>query len=138
MRRCWRSIPAGSTRPPPTVPTGGCAPPPGSALPIINPDVKPVFFHPDYPSGSQPIDYAVAGTPPCFLGAPRTDALVDPARNTGQMADKLRRAGVAAEGHWYDDVGHMTLIGAFAGPLTWKASIRDDVIAFIHRQARRL
>jgi len=79
----------------------------------------------------------VAGTPPCFLGAPRTDALVDPARNTGQMADKLRRAGVAAEVHWYDNVGHMTLVGAFAGPLTWKASVRDDLVAFIHRQARR-
>lgn len=94
-----------------------------------------MFFHPDYPSGSQPIDYARTDTPPCFLGAAETDDLVNPARNTLQLASKLRAVGVPVDLHDYEGVGHMTLIGAFSGPLAWKASVRQDVVAFIHRQS---
>ncbi len=122
--------PAGRLRPAAWIGLAG----PYDFLPTGNPDVKPVFFHPAYPSGSQPIDYAAAGTPPCFLAAPRDDELVDPDRNTGQLAAKLRRAGVPVQERRYDSVGHMTLIGAFAGPLTWKAPVREDVVAFIRAQ----
>src|SRR6185436_18003885 len=38
-------------------------------LPIKNPEAQPVFFHPEYPAGSQPIAYARRDAPPTFLGA---------------------------------------------------------------------
>jgi acetyl esterase/lipase len=102
-------------------------------LPVGNPDVKPVFFHPAYPPGTQPIDYARAGSPPCLLAAADDDDLVDPGRNTRQLAAKLRAAGIDVEEHHYDGVGHMTLLGAFAGPLRWQAPVYEDVVRFIGR-----
>jgi acetyl esterase/lipase len=102
-------------------------------LPIGNPDVKPVFFHPDYPAGTQPVDYATARSPPCFLAAADDDAVVDPDRNTGQLAAKLRSSGVEVEEHRYDGVSHTTLVGPFAGPLRWKAPVYEDVVSFIGR-----
>ena len=102
-------------------------------LPTGNPDVKPVFFHPNYPLGTQPVDYAAAGCPPCFLAAADDDAVVDPDRNTGQLAAKLRNSGVEVEEHRYDGVGHTTLVGALAGPLRWKAPVYEDVVSFIER-----
>jgi len=102
-------------------------------LPIGNPDARPVFFHPDYPPGTQPIDYAGVGSPPSFLAAADDDSLVDPDRNTGQLAAKLRANGVEVEEHRYAGVGHTSLIGAFAGPLRWKAPILQDMVSFIER-----
>ncbi|RYF80384.1 MAG: alpha/beta hydrolase, partial [Comamonadaceae bacterium] len=42
---------------------------PYDLFPTENPDVQPVFFHPNYPPGSQPIAYAPADAPPTFVGA---------------------------------------------------------------------
>ena len=100
-------------------------------FPIKNPDAKPVFNHPNYPAGSQPIDYTSHGSPPAFLGAATTDDLVNPQRNTQQMADKLRAVGVAVEQKTYSRVNHVTLIGAFSWPLKWLAPVADDVAAFV-------
>ncbi len=100
-------------------------------LPIVNPDAQPVFYHPDYPPGSQPIDYASKASPRAFLAAPVTDSLVNPVRNTQQMADKLQAAGVSVTFRLYAEVNHVTLAGAIARPLRWLAPVRDDVIAFV-------
>jgi acetyl esterase/lipase len=100
-------------------------------LPIENPDAKPVFFHPDYPPGSQPIDYAGKASPRAFLAAPLTDSIVNPERNTKQMAAKLSAAGVSATLKVYAGVDHVTIAGAIGGPLRWMAPVRDDVIAFV-------
>jgi acetyl esterase/lipase len=100
-------------------------------LPIVNPDVKPVFNHPDYPSGSQPIDFAKAGAPRTFLGAARKDALVDPQRNSVGLARRLEAAGVPVTLKLYDRVNHVTIAGAFAAPLRWLAPVLDDVVAFV-------
>ena len=70
-------------------------------LPIINPEVRPVFNYPDSPADSQPMLHASNGAPRTFLGAARTDSLVDPQRNTQQMADKLRTAGVLVTLRYY-------------------------------------
>lgn len=99
--------------------------------PIVNPDAKPVFFHPDYPPHSQPIAFPSPQAPPSFLGAAQDDALVNPQRNTQQMAQRLRAARVPVAEHLYPHAGHATLIGAFAWPLRWLAPVLDDVTAFI-------
>lgn len=99
--------------------------------PITNPDAKPVFFHPNYPPNSQPIDFTSADAPPSFLAAAVDDTLVNPKRNTQQMAEKLKAAGVPVTLKLYPHASHTTLIGAFAWPLRWIAPVVKDVQAFI-------
>lgn len=100
-------------------------------LPITNADAQPVFFHPDYPKDSQPVAFAGKTSPRSFLGAATTDTLVNPERNTRQLADKLAAAGVGVTQRFYDKVDHITLIGAFAWPLRPMAPVLDDVAAFV-------
>ena len=100
-------------------------------LPVENPDAQPVFFHPNTPPESQPILYATASAPRTFLGAAPEDELVNPERNTRQMAAKLQAAGVPVTVQFYPRTSHMTLIGAFAAPLRFLAPVLDDVVEFV-------
>ncbi len=100
-------------------------------LPIENPDVKPVFFHPNSPPDSQPILYAGTGSPRSFLAAPGNDKLVNPERNSRQLAEKLTAAGVAVTFKQYSNVNHVTIVGAMGRPLRWMAPVLEDVVAFI-------
>lgn len=101
-------------------------------LPIVNPDAKPVFFHPNYPPGTQVFEHVSAAAPKTFLGAARTDDLVDPQRNTVGLAAHLNAVGRPVTPHLYGRVNHMTLAAAFAAPLRWLAPVLDDVVAFIN------
>ena len=105
-------------------------------LPIGNPDVMPVFFHPDSPPDSQPILYAGPGSPRSFLAAPQSDDLVDPERNTHQLAAKLAANGVQVTYKSYPRVGHVTLIGAMGRPLRWLAPVLDDIDEFIRSDGK--
>ena len=100
-------------------------------LPARNPDVQPVFFHPNYPPHSQPIDFIRADAPRTFLAAPAKDTVVNPERSTQQLAEKLAAAGALVELRSYERARHVTLIGAFAWPLRFIAPVLDDVVAFI-------
>jgi acetyl esterase/lipase len=106
-------------------------------LPIINPEVRPVFNHPNYPEGSQPIDYVAPGAPRSFVAAASTDKLVNPQRNTRQLAAKLAAAGVEVRLELYERVNHVTLASAFARPLRWLAPVLDDVASFVHTGSKR-
>lgn len=101
-------------------------------LPIVNPDAKPVFFHPNYPSGTQPIEYARRDAPRAFLAAPIDDKLVNPQRSTMGLAKRLQDAGATVTVKMYDRVNHMTLAGAFARPLRWLAPVLDDVASYVN------
>ena len=105
---------------------------PYNFLPSRNPDVQPVFHHPDYPKAAQPVEHTAGSSPPAFLGAARNDKLVDPQRSTVGLARKLEAAGTPVTLHLYDHVSHTTLIGAFAAPLRFLSPVLDDVSAFIH------
>ena len=100
-------------------------------LPMTNRDAQPVFFHPDYPPDTQPIEFASAAAPRSFLAAGRTDALVKPERNTAALAARLPAAGVPVSLHRYGRASHVTLIGAFGLPLRWLAPVLDDVAGFV-------
>lgn len=100
-------------------------------LPILNPRVRPVFLHPDYPPGSQPIDKVTPASPPAFIAAAAADGLVNPQRNAQQMARRLREAGVPVTERLYERANHLTLIGAMSRPLRWVAPVLDDVTAFV-------
>lgn len=106
-------------------------------LPMTNVDAQPVFFHPNYPPGTQPLEHASAAAPRTFLGAAINDKLVNPQRNTVGLASKLQAANVPVTLKLYERVNHVTLAGAFAGPLRWLAPVRDDVVAFIEATPAR-
>lgn len=102
-------------------------------LPIVNPDVKPVFHHPDYPPNTQAMDFALPGSPPSFVGAAERDSLVNLQRNSAQMAARLTAVDVPVVYKVYPRANHVTLAGAFARPLRWIAPVLDDVVAFIEQ-----
>lgn len=100
-------------------------------LPMTNPDAQPVFFHPNYPPNTQPIEFANTGAPRTFLGAAEKDSLIDPQRNTVAMAARLTGAGVPVTLNLYPGVSHITLVASLARPLRFLAPTLDDVMAFI-------
>jgi acetyl esterase/lipase len=102
-------------------------------LPVENPDVRPVFFHPNTPPDSQPLVHAARGAPPALLIAARRDNVVNPVRNTGGLAARLRGLDVPVQEIYFDNVDHVTLMATLSGPLQWLAPTLDTVEEFIHK-----
>ncbi|MYM26201.1 alpha/beta hydrolase fold domain-containing protein [Duganella sp. FT135W] len=100
-------------------------------LPIQNPTTKPVFHFPATPADSQPVHHVSAAAPPALLIAARQDKLVDPVRNTGQLAILLRAQQVPVQERYYDAVRHTTLVASIAAPLRWLAPTLDDVADYV-------
>jgi len=100
-------------------------------LPIENPQVRPVFFWPDSPPQSQPINHVRHGEPPALLIAATKDNLVNPARNTAGLARKLREAGVPVQDLYYSRLNHVTLVASLSRPLRRLAPVLDQVVAFV-------
>jgi len=88
-------------------------------LPIENPQARVAFDWPATPADSQPYAHAGSGAPRTLLMAAGDDRTVDPRRNTARLAQRLRAAGVDVRTESFDDLGHVTLIGAMARPLRW-------------------
>ena len=104
-------------------------------LPIRNPEVRPVFFYPDSPSDSQPINHVSRGAPPALLIASSEDSLVNPQRNTGGLASKLRAAGVPVQEFYFSRTGHATLVAALSRPLRGLAPVLERVSGFVESTA---
>ena len=100
-------------------------------LPIENPAVRPVFFWPDSPPQSQPINHVSRDAPPALLIAASEDELVNPTRNTGGLAHKLRAAGVPVQDFYYSRPNHITLVATLSRPLRGLAPVLDQVVDFI-------
>jgi acetyl esterase/lipase len=103
-------------------------------LPIEEEDVKPVFYFPNSPADSQPINHVSAASPPALLMASADDTVVNPTRNTAGMANRLRGQGVSVRELYFSRTNHGTLVGAFARPLRSLAPVLREVAAFIHAQ----
>jgi acetyl esterase/lipase len=101
-------------------------------LPIDDPEIQRAFLFPDTPSDSQPINHINAGSPPALLMASSKDAEVDPKRNTGGLALKLRAAGLTVRELYFSRTSHGSLIGAFARPLRGLAPVIDEVVMFVN------
>jgi acetyl esterase/lipase len=101
-------------------------------LPVKNPQVRPVFFWPDSPPRSQPINHVSRGAPPALLIAASEDELVNPARNTGGLARKLREAGVPVQDLYFSRTSHATLVATLSRPLRGLAPVLDVVTAFVN------
>ena len=101
-------------------------------LPIENPQAQVAFGWPVTAPDSQPMAHASAASPPALLIAVSADKLVNPVRNTQQLATRLRAAGVQVQTREFDNLGHMTLIGAVAGPLEWIGGpVLPPLLAFL-------
>jgi acetyl esterase/lipase len=107
-------------------------------IPINDKNVRPVFFYPDTPPASQPINHVTAAAPPALLIASHTDKLVDPVRNTGGLANRLRSVGVAVDEVYFDNTSHASLIGAIAWPLRGIAPVLDTVVKFVKSDGGRI
>lgn len=104
-------------------------------LPIQNRTTRPVFDYPDTPPESQPVRHVDAKAPPALLIAARSDDLVDPARNTGGLAARLRAAGVPVREQYYGGVNHYTLVASLSSSLHGLAPTLDAVQAFVDETA---
>ncbi|RON44021.1 alpha/beta hydrolase [Pseudomonas frederiksbergensis] len=100
-------------------------------LPIQNPEVRPVFFWPDSPPQSQPINHVSHGAPPALLIASRDDDVVNPTRNTAGLANKLRAVGVLVQDRYYSRTGHATLVATLSRPMRGLAPVLDEVTSFV-------
>lgn len=101
-------------------------------LPIKNPEVRLVFFWPDSPPQSQPINHVSRGAPPALLMASKDDDLVNPTRNTGGLASKLRAAGVPVQDLYYARTSHATLVATLSRPMRGLAPVLDEVTSFVN------
>jgi len=106
-------------------------------IPIKNEATRPVFFYPVTPPESQPINHVSAGAPPALLIASKKDDLVDPVRNTGGLAVKLRAVGVGVTEIYFDKTSHQTLIAAISWPLRGLAPVLDTVDRFVSSDGGR-
>jgi acetyl esterase/lipase len=103
-------------------------------LPVDNPNVKPIFFHPDSPPESQPVFHVRQGLPPALLIAAKEDEVVNPIQNTGSLADKLRNNNVPVKEVYFETVGHATLVATLSAPLRNLAPTLDLIEEFVRSQ----
>ena len=106
-------------------------------VPIANKDTQPVFFHPNTPPDSQPVNQVTSRAPPTLLIASNKDKLVNPPRNTGGLAKRLREAGVSVSEIYFDKTSHTTLIAAMSRPLRGLAPVLDAVERFVFEAPRK-
>jgi acetyl esterase/lipase len=100
-------------------------------IPIEDPQTRETFHHPDVPPDSQPIRHVSSKAPRTFLGVAKKDGKVDPERNSAQLADRLKAAGVPVELNRYDHVGHISLAVSFAQPFRWLSPALREVSGFV-------
>lgn len=104
-------------------------------LPLTDPGLKAIFgTEPDL-TRTQPIAFVDGTAAPFLLMSGTGDGTVRPG-NSRRLAAKIRAAGGVAEERYYDHVGHVVLIGAFAAPLRFLAPVLDDVTEFLNVPAR--
>lgn len=106
-------------------------------IPLDNDAAKPVFFAPETPPDSQPINHVTAMAPPALLIASHADNLVNPVRNTGGLARALRTAGIPVEERYTDHTSHASLIGSLARPLRLLAPTLPMIVRFVQSDGNR-
>lgn len=112
---------------------------PYNFLPVENETTRPVFHYPDTPPDSQPVNHVSAMAPPALLIAARNDKTVNPERNTGVLAHKLRAAGVPVQEEYYEGVNHLTLVASLSSsPLRRLAPSLDAIERFVRSDGARL
>ena len=99
-------------------------------LPLRDPDLKAIFGPPEGHPATQPVSYVTAEAPPLLLLSGTDDGIVLP-YNSRVLAERQRAAGGMAEARFYQDLGHIRIVGALSRPLRSSAPVLDDILAFI-------
>jgi acetyl esterase/lipase len=99
-------------------------------LPLTRSTLKAIFGPPENLAATQPINFVDGLAPPVFLATGIGDNTVKPG-NSLRLAERIRAKQGSAEVATYRNVGHLTLIGAFAPPLRLLAPVRRDTVRFI-------
>ncbi|MBN9458046.1 MAG: alpha/beta hydrolase [Bosea sp.] len=100
-------------------------------LPLDIPVTKAAFGNAPDPRQTQPIRFVREDAPPIFLGTGGDDRTVLP-RNSERLAAALRRAGAhSVELRIYPGLGHAGTAASLARIMSWRASVLDDVVAFL-------
>jgi len=107
-------------------------------LPVQNKVTRPVFHYPDTPADSQPVRHVRDGAPPALLIAAYEDSTVNPVRNTGALATRLRAHHVPVREVYYDKVNHATLVASLSRALHTLAPTLDAVEAFVRSDGGRV
>ena len=110
---------------------------PYNFLPVENETTRPVFHYPETPRDSQPVDHVRAAAPPALLIAARNDTTVNPERNTGVLAARMRNAGVPVREVYYDNVNHATLVATLSATLRRLAPSLDAIEDFVRSDGGR-
>ena len=106
-------------------------------LPVQNKTTRPVFNYPDTPPDSQPLRHVTPDAPPALLIAAYKDETVNPVRNTGALATRLREKHVPVRELYYDGVNHATLVASLSRSLYTLAPTLDAVEEFVRSDGGR-
>ena len=106
-------------------------------LPVQNKTTRPVFNYPDTPPDSQPLRHVTSDAPPALLIAAYKDETVNPVRNTGALATRLREKHVPVRELYYDGVNHATLVASLSRSLHTLAPTLDAVEEFVRSDGGR-
>jgi acetyl esterase/lipase len=103
-------------------------------LPLDDPATIATFGgYPDLPA-TQPSKYVTASSPAGFFGHGGADTLVRPSNSEG-LGRKLDRAGVPQEVKIYPGLSHADVVVALSRLFRGKATVLDDMSAFLHAHA---
>jgi acetyl esterase/lipase len=108
---------------------------PYAALPLHRERYRRIFTE-NARASAIPVNFASGKHPPSLLIAGEADFIVDP-KNTGELANALKRAGNRVEVSDYRWVGHMLLVGSLAAPLRQFAPTLQEVVRFVRRESRQ-
>jgi len=105
-------------------------------LPLHDPILQTIFGAGDL-AHTQPISFVDGHATPVMLATGRVDRTVSP-NNTKRLAASLRANGASVTEIIYPQLGHRSIVGAFAPMLTWLAPIRGDVTRFVRQTSAPL
>ena len=106
---------------------------PYDLYPIDVEDVKPVFFHPNYPPNSNPVDFLDDYNIPTLILAPESDHLVSIEKNSIRLADELAARGTSHQLVQVKGTDHVTMIGVMSPLLFFKGSVVAPINEFIEQ-----
>lgn len=100
-------------------------------FPIQVPEIKPVFFDPDYPKAALPLDHVDPMSPPTLLMIAESDEVVSGERNSMRLHQALISNQVSSELAVVAGTNHVTLLGSFSPILPFHGNAPERVQAFI-------
>lgn len=104
-------------------------------LPLKSASLKAIFGPKSKRARTQPINYVSESSPPMLLASGLDDSTVS-SRNSRRLAAAVRKQGGVVETKFYDDIGHIWLVAALAGPFRHIAPMLDDMDAFFKSHSK--